>query len=55
MRIGKSHHDVAITLLGAFSRYINHLEEQDFVKQETRSLLVSLREYYVTVTFICLL
>jgi len=43
MRIGKSHHDVAITLLGAFSRYINHLEPEDFVKQETRSLLVSLR------------
>lgn len=43
MRIGRSHHDVAITLLGAFSRYINHLEAEDFVKQETRSLLVSLR------------
>ncbi|KAI0284950.1 hypothetical protein BGY98DRAFT_1146873 [Russula aff. rugulosa BPL654] len=43
MRIGRSHHDVAITLLGAFSRYINHLEEADFVKQETRPLLVSLR------------
>ena len=44
MRIGRSHHDVAITLLGAFSRYINHLDAEDFVKQETRSLLVSLRE-----------
>ncbi|KAI0003071.1 hypothetical protein BJV74DRAFT_570217 [Russula compacta] len=43
MRIGKSHHDVAITLLGAFSRYINHLEEEDFAKKETRSLLVSVR------------
>jgi len=43
MRIGRSHHDVAITLLGAFSRYINHLEEVDFAKKETRSLLVSLR------------
>ncbi|KAH9977971.1 hypothetical protein BGW80DRAFT_1456104 [Lactifluus volemus] len=43
MRIGKSHHDVAITLVGAFSRYINRLEEEDFAKKETRSLLVSLR------------
>ncbi|KAI9448217.1 hypothetical protein H4582DRAFT_1899286 [Lactarius indigo] len=43
MRIGRSHHDVAITLIGAFSRYINHLEEVDFAKRETRSLLVSLR------------
>jgi len=44
MRIGKSHHDVAITLIGAYSRYINRLEEGDFTKPETRSLLVSLRE-----------
>jgi hypothetical protein len=43
MRIGRSHHEVAILLLGAFSRYINHLEEADFAKKETRSLLVSLR------------
>jgi len=43
MRIGKSHHDVAITLVGAFSRYINSLEERDFAKAETRSLLVSIR------------
>ncbi|KAI0269162.1 hypothetical protein BC834DRAFT_967815 [Gloeopeniophorella convolvens] len=43
MRIGKSHHDVAIILLGAYSRYINHLEEEDFAKKETRSNLVSLR------------
>ena len=44
MRIGKSHHDVAITLVGAFSRYINHLEEEDFSKKETRPLLVALRK-----------
>lgn len=44
MRMGQSHYDVAITLIGAFSRYINHLEEGDFAKQETKSLLVSLRE-----------
>ncbi|KAF8268239.1 hypothetical protein EI94DRAFT_1195765 [Lactarius quietus] len=43
MRIGRSHHDVAIILIGAFSRYINNLEEVDFAKKETRSLLVSLR------------
>jgi hypothetical protein len=42
--MGQSHYDVAITLIGAFSRYINNLEEGDFVKQETKSLLVSLRE-----------
>jgi len=29
MRIGKSHNDVAIILLGAFSRYINHLTDED--------------------------
>ncbi|KAH9966128.1 hypothetical protein BC827DRAFT_1265183 [Russula dissimulans] len=43
MHIGKSHHDVAITLVGAFSRYINTLEGRDFAKAETRSLLVSIR------------
>jgi len=44
MRMGQSHYDVAITLIGAFSRYINRLEEGDFAKQETKSLLISLRE-----------
>jgi len=43
MRMGQSHYDVAITLIGAFSRYINRLEEGDFAKHETKSLLVSLR------------
>jgi hypothetical protein len=54
MRIGRSHHDVAITLLGAFSRYINHLEAEDFAKPETRSLLISLRELYARIRLLFL-
>ncbi|KAK7470743.1 hypothetical protein VKT23_002163 [Stygiomarasmius scandens] len=43
MRIGKSHNDVAIILLGAFSRYINHLTDEDLKKPGTRTLLKALR------------
>ena len=42
MRIGQSHREVAIVLLGAFSRWINHLEDSDMKKPETRPLLKAL-------------
>ncbi|EPQ59278.1 hypothetical protein GLOTRDRAFT_70571 [Gloeophyllum trabeum ATCC 11539] len=43
MRIGRSHQDVAIILLGAFSRWINHLSDEDFSKPATKTLLKALR------------
>lgn len=43
MRIGQSHRDVAIVLLGAFSRYINHLSDEDIPKPRTKTLLKALR------------
>lgn len=43
MRIGKSHQDVAIILLGAFSRYINNLQDEEFSQPRTRMLLKALR------------
>lgn len=42
MRIGQSHREVAIVLLGAFSRWINHLDDADMKKPETRTLLKAL-------------
>lgn len=43
MRIGKSHNEVAIVLLGAFSRFVNHLSDEDFQTKATKDLLKSLR------------
>ncbi|KAE9410384.1 hypothetical protein BT96DRAFT_1011935 [Gymnopus androsaceus JB14] len=43
MRIGQTHRDVAIILLGAFSRYINHLDDSEIQKPRTRTLLKALR------------
>lgn len=43
MRI--EHTDMAIVLLGAFSRYINHLQDEDLRKPETKNLLKMLRAY----------
>jgi hypothetical protein len=43
MRIGQSHRDVAIILLGAFSRYINHLQDEDIPKPQTKTILRALR------------
>ncbi len=43
MRI--EHTDVAIVLLGAFSRYINQLQDEDLQKPETKSLLKMLSAY----------
>lgn len=44
MRIGKSHRDVQIILLGAFSRWVNKLEDEDMSNKLTRNLLKALRE-----------
>jgi hypothetical protein len=41
MRIG--HKDVAIILLGAFSRWINRLEDDDVQKPQIQTLLKALR------------
>lgn len=43
MRIGDSHRDVAILLVGALSRYVNHLEDDEVQKPQTRNLLKALR------------
>ncbi|PFH51438.1 hypothetical protein AMATHDRAFT_74985 [Amanita thiersii Skay4041] len=43
MRIGQSHRDVAIVLLGAFSRYINNLQDEDIPRPHTKAILRSLR------------
>ncbi|KAK0206499.1 hypothetical protein DFS33DRAFT_1372790 [Desarmillaria ectypa] len=43
MRIGQSHKEVAIILLGAFSRWVNHLDEADIQKPKTKALLKALR------------
>lgn len=42
IRLG--HKDVAVVLLGAFSRWINHLEDEDMRKPSTITLLKALRE-----------
>ncbi|KZT74442.1 hypothetical protein DAEQUDRAFT_734747 [Daedalea quercina L-15889] len=43
MRCGKSHQDVSIVILGAFSRYINHLSDEDYDLPATKTLLKELR------------
>jgi hypothetical protein len=43
MRIGKSHREVAIVLLGAFSRWVNHLEDDEMSMSKTKVLLKALR------------
>ncbi|KAF9055169.1 hypothetical protein BDZ89DRAFT_1055775 [Hymenopellis radicata] len=43
MRIGQSHREVAMVLLGAFSRWINHLDEVEVRKPKTKALLKALR------------
>lgn len=43
MRIGKSHQDVAIVLLGAFSRWVNNLDDDDIPKPRTKTILKALR------------
>lgn len=42
-RIGPSHRDIVIMLIGAFSRFVNHLDEEDFSKPQTIGTLRALR------------
>ncbi|KAL1721807.1 hypothetical protein EV715DRAFT_261955, partial [Schizophyllum commune] len=42
LRIGKSHRSIALLLVGAFSRYINNLEEDEMSKKGTRGVLKAL-------------
>jgi hypothetical protein len=44
MRIGEGHRDVAIILVGALSRWVNHLEDEDMDKPRTKVLLKALRK-----------
>lgn len=44
MRIGKSHSDVTIVLLGALSRWVNHLPDEEVNLPKTKVLLRALRE-----------
>jgi hypothetical protein len=43
MRIGQSHREVAIVLLGAFSRYINYLQDDEIALPHTKKILKALR------------
>ncbi|KDQ64867.1 hypothetical protein JAAARDRAFT_28513 [Jaapia argillacea MUCL 33604] len=43
MRLGPSHRDVAIILLGAFSRWVNNLSDEDIQQPNTKNLLKTLR------------
>ncbi|KZO92731.1 hypothetical protein CALVIDRAFT_540613 [Calocera viscosa TUFC12733] len=43
MRIGKSHRDVAIILLGAMSRWVNHLDDDEIELPATKMMLKALR------------
>lgn len=42
-RIGPSHRDVLILIVGAFSRYVNQLDEEDFAKKDVQNTLKMLR------------
>ena len=44
MRIGPSHRDVTILLVGALSRWVNHLEDEELEKLKTKQLLKALRK-----------
>lgn len=50
MRIGKSHQDVAIILVGAFSRYVNNLQDEDIGLPGTKLLLKALRKTRLSLT-----
>lgn len=43
LRIGQSHRDVAIVLLGAFSRYVNYLTDEEIALPRTKTILKALR------------
>nr|XP_018259980.1 uncharacterized protein I303_08052 [Kwoniella dejecticola CBS 10117]OBR82138.1 hypothetical protein I303_08052 [Kwoniella dejecticola CBS 10117] len=44
-RLGNQWGDVVILLVGALSRYVNHLDPEDFEKKETLRTFKALREY----------
>ena len=46
--------EMAIVLLGAFSRYINNIQEEDLQKEKTRATLIALRKLYCII-LICVL
>lgn len=52
MRIGQSHRDVAIVLLGAFSRWVNHLNDDDIPKPRTKMILKALRAFIPQLTIL---
>ncbi|KAJ3490321.1 hypothetical protein NLI96_g1541 [Meripilus lineatus] len=41
--VGKTHQEVAIVILGAFSRYINHLTDEELASPKTKPILKKLR------------
>ncbi|KAF7352865.1 hypothetical protein MVEN_01253500 [Mycena venus] len=43
MRLGNSHREVAIILLGAFSRWVNHIEDDQMEDPRTKMVLKALR------------
>ncbi|KAJ6539260.1 hypothetical protein B0H19DRAFT_961215 [Mycena capillaripes] len=43
MRLGQTHRDVAVVLLGAFSRWVNHLEDDQMENPRTKMVLKALR------------
>jgi hypothetical protein len=45
-RIGKSHRDIVILLIGALSRYVNYLDDEDFEKKETKATLKALSKLF---------
>ena len=47
MRIGKSHSDVTIVILGALSRWVNNLPDEEVNLPKTKVLLRALRESHV--------
>lgn len=47
-RIGKSHRDIVILLIGALSRYVNYLDDEDFEKKETKATLKALSKLFPT-------
>lgn len=51
MRIGDSHREVAIILVGAMSRWVNNLEEKDLDIPRTKLMLKALRgcNYFISI------
>ena len=49
MRIGESHRDIAILLVGAMSKWVNQLEAADLADKKTKVLLKALRKFVVFV------